>query len=343
MATYNYTPADFKSDQEVKWCPGCGDHAVLNAVQRAMPEIADALDTPHNRFVFISGIGCSSRFIYYMKTFGFHTIHGRANAVATGVKAANPDLSVWVCTGDGDSLAIGGNHFIHAIRRNVDLNCILFNNEIYGLTKGQYSPTTKLGKVTKTSPYGTIEKPFNPGELAIGAKATFFARTVDADVELTKSCLLAAARHQGMSVVECLVNCVIFNNKTHADFAGDKATRAERTIVLRHGEKMLFGANRDKGLVRENGKLKAVTVGEEGYTIDDVLTHDAHERDTSLHLMLAAMKYPDMPVAVGVIREVEDTHVYDRKVAEQVAEVRNSNPIRCMDDLLHAGETWEIG
>ena len=166
MATYNYTPADFKSDQEVKWCPGCGDHAVLNAVQRAMPEIADALDTPHNRFVFISGIGCSSRFIYYMKTFGFHTIHGRANAVATGVKVANPDLSVWVCTGDGDSLAIGGNHFIHAIRRNVDLNCILFNNEIYGLTKGQYSPTTKLGKVTKTSPYGTIEKPFNPGELA---------------------------------------------------------------------------------------------------------------------------------------------------------------------------------
>ena len=152
MATYNYTPADFKSDQEVKWCPGCGDHAVLNAVQRAMPEIADALDTPHNRFVFISGIGCSSRFIYYMKTFGFHTIHGRANAVATGVKVANPDLSVWVCTGDGDSLAIGGNHFIHAIRRNVDLNCILFNNEIYGLTKGQYSPTTKLGKVTKTSP-----------------------------------------------------------------------------------------------------------------------------------------------------------------------------------------------
>ena len=282
MATYNYTPADFKSDQEVKWCPGCGDHAVLNAVQRAMPEIADALDTSHNRFVFISGIGCSSRFIYYMKTFGFHTIHGRANAVATGVKVANPDLSVWVCTGDGDSLAIG-------------------------------------------------------------AKATFFARTVDADVELTKSCLLAAARHQGMSVVECLVNCVIFNNKTHADFAGDKATRAERTIVLRHGEKMLFGTNRDKGLVRENGKLKAVTVGEDGYTIDDVLTHDAHERDTSLHLMLAAMKYPDMPVAVGVIREVEDTHVYDRKVAEQVAEVRNSNPIRCMDDLLHAGETWEIG
>ena len=342
MATYNYTPADFKSDQEVRWCPGCGDHAILNAVQRALPEIADATDTPHNLFTFVSGIGCSSRFIYYMKTFGFHSVHGRANAVATGVKVANPQLAVWVTTGDGDSLAIGGNHFIHAIRRNVNLNVILFNNEIYGLTKGQYSPTSKLGKITKTSPYGTVEKPFNPGELAIGAKATFFARTVDADVELTRSCLVAAARHRGMSVVECLVNCVIFNNKTHADFAGDKATRAERTIVLHHGEKMLYGANRDKGLVRENGKLKAVTVGERGYTLDDILTHDARESDTSLHQMLAAMKYPEMPVAVGVIRDVEDSHVYDRKVAEQVAEVRASNSIRCMDDLLHAGQTWEI-
>ena len=170
MAEYKYTPENFKSDQQVKWCAGCGDHAVLNAVQRALPEVADALDKPHEKFVFVSGIGCSSRFIYYMKTFGFHTIHGRAAAVATGIKTANPDLSVWVCTGDGDSLAIGGNHFIHALRRNVDLNIILFNNEIYGLTKGQYSPTTKLGTVTKTSPYGTIEHPFNPGELAIGAK-----------------------------------------------------------------------------------------------------------------------------------------------------------------------------
>ena len=182
MADYKYTPADFKSDQLVKWCPGCGDHAILNAVQRAMPEVADALNIPHNKFTFVSGIGCSSRFIYYMKTFGFHTIHGRANAVATGIKVANPDLSVWVCSGDGDSLAIGGNHFIHAIRRNIDLNMILFNNEIYGLTKGQYSPTTKLGKITKTSPYGTIEKPFTPGELVIGAKGTFFARTIDAEV-----------------------------------------------------------------------------------------------------------------------------------------------------------------
>ncbi len=342
MAEYKYTPADFKSDQEVRWCPGCGDHAILNAVQRALPEVADALDIPHNKFTFISGIGCSSRFIYYMKTFGFHTIHGRANAVATGVKVANPDLSVWVMTGDGDSLAIGGNHFIHAIRRNVNLNVVLFNNEIYGLTKGQYSPTSKLGKITKTSPYGTVEKPFNPGELVIGAKGTFFARSVDMEVMLTKECLVEGAKHEGMSVTEVLQNCVIFNDKTHAMFAGDKATRAEHTITLRHGEKMLFGANRDKGLVFENKKLKVVTVGQDGYTLDDVLTHDAHEQDTTLHVMLAAMKYPDYPVALGVIRSVADPTVYDRRVAEQVEEVRAASKIKCMDDLLRSGETWRI-
>lgn len=342
MAELKYTPADFKSDQEVKWCPGCGDHAVLGAVQRAMPEVAEALDKPKEKFVFISGIGCSSRFIYYMKTFGFHTIHGRAIAVATGVKVANPDLSVWVCTGDGDSLAIGGNHFIHGIRRNIDLNVILFNNEIYGLTKGQYSPTTKLGKITKTSPYGTIEHPFNPGELVIGAKGTFFARTIDADVPLTKDLLVAAAKHKGMSIVEALVNCMIFNNRTHADFAADKATRQEKTILLKHGEKMLFGANMDKGLVLEDMKLKVVKVGEDGYTLDDILTHDAHTKDTTLHTMLAAMKYPEYPVATGIIRDVDEEFVYDQKVAEQVEQVKLSSPIHSVDELLHSGDTWTV-
>ena len=342
MADYKYTAADFKSDQEVRWCPGCGDHAILNAVQRALPEIADAIDIPHNKFTFVSGIGCSSRFIYYMKTFGFHSVHGRANAIATGVKTANPDLSVWVATGDGDSLAIGGNHFIHAIRRNIDLNLILFNNEIYGLTKGQYSPTSKLGKVTKTSPYGTVEKPFNPGELVIGAKGSFFARSVDMEVMLTKECLVEAAKHKGMSVVEVLQNCVIFNDKTHALFAGDKATRAQHTITLKHGEKMLFGPNKEKGLVFENMKLKVVIIGEEGYTIDDVLTHDAHTQDTTLHSMLAAMKYPEYPVAVGVIRNVDDAVVYDQAVQAQVEEVKATSKIRCMDDLLHSGATWEV-
>ena len=340
--TTNTPPADFKSDQEVRWCPGCGDHAILNAVQRALPEIADATDTPHNLFTFVSGIGCSSRFIYYMKTFGFHSIHGRANAVATGVKVANPRLNVWVTTGDGDSLAIGGNHFIHAIRRNVDLNVILFNNEIYGLTKGQYSPTSKLGKITKTSPYGTVEKPFNPGELVIGAKGTFFARSIDMEVQLSKECMVAAAMHRGMSVVEVMQNCVIFNDKTHAAFAADKATRAERTITLRHGEKMLFGANREKGLVFENMRLKVVTVGQDGYTLDDILTHDAHERDTTLHVMLAAMKYPDYPVALGVIRAVEDDAVYDRAVERQVEEVKAASKIHSVDDLLRSGATWEV-
>ena len=308
MAEYKYTPADFKSDQEVRWCPGCGDHAILSAVQRALPEIADATDTPHNLFTFVSGIGCSSRFIYYMKTYGFHSVHGRANAVATGVKVANPRLSVWVTTGDGDSLAIGGNHFIHAIRRNVDLNVILFNNEIYGLTKGQYS----------------------------------FARSVDMEVQLSKECMVAAAMHKGMSVIEVLQNCVIFNDKTHAAFAADKATRAERTITLRHGGKMLFGANMEKGIVFEDMKLKVVTVGQDGYTLDDVLTHDAHERDTTLHSMLAAMKYPEYPVALGVIRAVEDATVYDREVARQVEEVKAQSKIRSVDELLHSGATWEI-
>ncbi len=342
MADYKYTPADFKSDQEVRWCPGCGNHAILNAVQRALPVIADETDTPHNLFTFVSGIGCSSRFIYYMKTFGFHSVHGRANAVATGVKVANPKLAVWVCSGDGDSLAIGGNHFIHAIRRNVDLNMILFNNEIYGLTKGQYSPTTKLGKITKTSPYGTVEKPFNPCELVIGAKGTFFARSVDMEVNLSKDCMVAAAKHHGMSVIEILQNCVIFNDKTHALYAGDKATRLEHTITLKHGEKMLFGANKDKGLVFENMKLKVVTIGEDGYTLDDILVHDAHEKDTTLHMMLAAMKYPDYPVALGVIRSVAEPNVYDQAVEKQCEEVKAKSKIHCVDDLLHSGETWEV-
>jgi 2-oxoglutarate ferredoxin oxidoreductase subunit beta len=271
-----------------------------------------------------------------------HTIHGRANAIATGVKTANPDLSVWVATGDGDSLAIGGNHFIHAIRRNVNLNVVLFNNEIYGLTKGQYSPTSKLGKITKTSPYGTVEKPFNPGELVIGAKGTFFARSIDAEMELTKNCLVEGAAHEGFSIVEVLQNCVIFNDKTHALFAGDKATRAENTITLKHGEKMLFGSQKNKGLMLDGMKLKVVTVGENGVTEDDILTHDAHEKDTTLHVMLAAMKYPEYPVALGVIRSVEDDAVYDKKVAEQVEQVKADSKIKCMDDLLQSGATWEI-
>ena len=337
----NYSPNDFRNGNTVKWCAGCGDHAVFNSVLKALPEVAERLNIPREKFAFVSGIGCSSRFVYYMNTYGFHTIHGRANAVATGIKVANPDLSVWVCSGDGDSLAIGGNHFIHACRRNINLNLILFNNEIYGLTKGQYSPTSKLGKVTKTSPFGTVEQPFSPAVLALGANASFVARTIDMEVEMTKNILVEAACHEGMSVTEALVNCVIFNNRTHADFAESKAVREERTIHLRHGEKMLFGANKEKGLVLDGLKLKVVTVGEDGYTMDDILTHDAHEENTVLHTMLASMRYPEFPVAVGIIRDV-NRPTYDTEVAHQVEEQQAKEPAKSANALFHSGEIWKI-
>ena len=218
---------------------------------------------------------------------------------------------------------------------------VLFNNEIYGLTKGQYSPTSKLGKITKTSPYGTVERPFNPGELVIGAHGTFFARSIDAEVNLTTECMVAASKHDGLSVIEVLVNCMIFNNGTHKAFAGDKEVRAEHTITLRQGEKMLFGANREKGLVFENMRLKVVTVGENGVTLDDILVHDAHEKDTMVHVMLASMKYPDFPVALGIIRDVAEP-TYEREVARQIAEVQATAKIKNVDDLLNSGETWEV-
>ena len=335
-----YTPKDFKSDQEVKWCPGCGNHFILNAVTKALPGVAEALNYQHQRFTFVSGIGCSSRFPYYVHTYGFHGIHGRAAAIATGVKVANPTLSVWEVTGDGDALAIGGNHFIHAIRRNIDINIMLFNNQIYGLTKGQYSPTSPLGKVTKTSPYGTVEHPFSPGEIVLGARGTFFARTIDVDVNLTKDCLVAAAKNDGASVVEILQNCVIFNDKAY-DYFLNKEMRDDMTIVLKHGEPMIFGKNRDKGLILDGLKLKVVKIGENGITRSDILVHDAQEPNPGIHMMLVNMKAPDMPVALGVIRAVKD-HTYDDQVRDQLIEVRMRAKIFNMDQLLHSGETWEV-
>ena len=260
-----YTPKDYKSDQYVRWCPGCGDHATLNCLHKAMAEVG----IPPHQTAVISGIGCSSRLPYYMNAYGFHTIHGRGAAIATGVKTARPDLSVWLVTGDGDCLAIGGNHFIHAVRRNVDLNIVLMNNKIYGLTKGQYSPTSDRGFVSKSSPYGTVEDPFIPAELTLGARGHFFARALDVDLSNLTDTLAAAARHKGTSVTEVLVNCVIFNHGIHRQVS-DREVRAEKTIFLRHGEKMLFGKDNQKGLVLDGLKLKAVTLGEDGYTIDDV-------------------------------------------------------------------------
>lgn len=330
-----YIPKDYKSDQYVRWCPGCGDHAVLNCLHKAMAEVGVA---PHNMAV-ISGIGCSSRLPYYMNTYGFHTIHGRGAAIATGVKTSRPDLSVWLITGDGDCLAIGGNHFIHAVRRNIDLNIVLFNNKIYGLTKGQYSPTSERGFVSKSSPYGTVEDPFIPAELALGARGTFFARAIDVDLKNTQEILVASANHKGTSVTEVLVNCVIFNDGIHKAIT-DKEHRADRTIMLRHGEKMIYGANRDKGIVLDGLKLKSVTIGQDGYTLDDVLVHDAHEKDNTLHMMLSMMT-GDMPIAIGVIRDV-DAPEYDEAVHHQIEEVQQKTKNHSLNDFLMSGEVWEI-
>ncbi len=331
---------DFKSDQEVRWCPGCGDHAVLASLQRALPKVSQALGYEKERFVVVSGIGCSSRLPYYMSTYGFHGIHGRATAISTGIKVANPELSVWQACGDGDALAIGGNHFIHAIRRNVDINIMLFNNRIYGLTKGQYSPTSKLGAITKTSPYGTVENPFNPGSLVLGAKGTFFARSLDVDLPLNEQLLTQAALHEGCSVIEFLTNCVIFNDGAHKDIS-DPAVRADRTVTLRQSERMIFGKDRNKGLVFDGERLSVVTIGENGITEDDILVHDAHADNLTLQMALADMKGPDFPVALGVIRDVRDT-AYDRAVRKQVEEVSGKSGVHCVDELLHSGSTWEI-
>lgn len=335
-----YTQQDFKSDQIVKWCPGCGDHAILAAVLRAMPEICEKRGYTKEQFVFVSGIGCSSRFPYYMNTYGFHGIHGRAGALATGIKVANPHLSVWQMTGDGDALAIGGNHFIHEIRRNIDVNIILFNNRIYGLTKGQYSPTSRFGMVTKTSPYGTVEYPFTPGELVLGARGTFFARSLDSELALNQEIMVRAAMHDGTSVMEMLVNCMIYNNGTHADIS-DRAVRADRTIILRDGEPMIFGKDRDKGIVLDGLKLKVVKIGENGITEKDLLVHNSREDNFGIHSMLVDMKGPDFPVALGVIRDVEDK-TYDDSVHAQLDEVKSKAKIHSVDELLHSGATWTV-
>jgi len=336
IETKSYTAKDFKSDQEIRWCAGCGDMAILSAVQKAMAEM------PHKKedYAVISGIGCSSRFPYYMNTYGFHSIHGRAGAIASGVKTANPKLSVWQITGDGDALAIGGNHFIHEIRRNVDLNIILFNNEIYGLTKGQFSPTSTFGQVTKTSPFGTVERPFHPGELTIGAQGKYFARGIDNNVKLNIEIFKDAENHRGASVLEILQNCVIFNNGAHAALT-DREHKEDRTIIVKHGEPLIFGKEKNKGLVLNGLKLKVVTIGENGVTKDDILVHDAHEEDPTLHLALINMRYPNFPVAFGVIRAVK-AHTYDERVEAQVKEVQATAKIKNVDDLLNSGSVWDV-
>ena len=329
------TNKDFTSDQEVRWCPGCGDYAILRSMQKALPQ----LEKNKEDFVFISGIGCSSRFPYYMNTYGFHSIHGRAPAFATGIKLANPNLSVWQITGDGDALAIGGNHFIHALRRNIDINILLFNNEIYGLTKGQFSPTSKKGIKTQSNPHGTTDEPFSPSDLAIGAQGSFFARVVDTNPKLMQKIFVEAESHRGTSLIEILQNCVIFNDKTFAPITA-KEVKKDAQLILEHGKPMLFGAERNKGIVLNGFKLEVVTIGSNGITEDDILVHNVKEQDPTLHAMLARMRPPEFPAALGIIRAV-DRPTFDSGVLNQLEYEKENAKFNTVDELLQSGDTWE--
>ncbi len=334
--TLQLTKEDFVSDQMVKWCPGCGDHAILSSVEKVFPQ----LGVRKEDFVVVSGIGCSSRFPYYMNTYGIHGIHGRAAAIATGVKLSNPKLSVWMITGDGDCMAIGGNHFIHAVRRNIGLNILLFNNKIYGLTKGQFSPTTPEGTRTKSSPQGTFEAPFYTGELVIGAQGNFFARAVDNNPKMMVKVMLEAAKHKGTSVVEILQNCVIFNNKTH-DAITNRETRDDNQLMLEHGKPMIFGKKKDRGLILKGTQLKVVKIRENGYGVEDILVHDQHNPDPGIHVMLSRMTPPEFPAAMGVIRSIH-SEPYDQRMSKLIDEAKKTSKIKSTQDLLQSGNTWTI-
>lgn len=331
-----YTAKDFKKGQP-RWCPGCGDHFFLASLQKAMAEIG----VPPYETAVISGIGCSSRLPYYVNAYAMQTIHGRAAAVATGAKVVNPNLTVWQISGDGDGLAIGGNHFIHAMRRNIDLNMILLNNRIYGLTKGQYSPTSPRGFVSKSSPYGTVEDPFRPAELCFGARGRFFARSVATDGAETVEILKAAYHHKGASVCEILQNCVIFNNGAY-DPIYTKEGRHKNAIYVRHGEPLVFGEHNEYGLVQDGFGLKVVKIGENGVTVNDILVHDAHCEDNTLQLKLAMMDNEHgFPVALGVIRDVV-APTYDVAVNEQIEEVKAIKPYHNFSELLETNDIWEV-
>jgi 2-oxoglutarate ferredoxin oxidoreductase subunit beta len=330
------TRKDFVSDQEVRWCPGCGDYSILAQTQKLMPD----LGLPREKIVFISGIGCSSRLPYYMNTYGFHSIHGRAPTIATGLKASRPGLSVWVVTGDGDALSIGGNHILHVLRRNVDLQIVLHNNEIYGLTKGQYSPTSELGKRTKSSPYGTIDAPLRPLSVAIGAEATFVARSIDTDAHHLVDTLGRAHAHRGTSFVEVYQNCNIFNDGAFAEFAA-KEVRADRTIVLEHGKPMIFGKERNKGLVFNGTRFEIATIGENGVTEADIFVHDETRDDPTIAFLLSRMDWPEYPVPVGVFRAVQRP-TYDALMTQQIETAQQAEGAGNLRDLFLEGDTWTV-
>lgn len=332
------TRKDFQSNQEVRWCPGCGDYAILATVQRFLP----SLGVPKENIVFISGIGCSSRFPYYMSTYGFHTIHGRAPAIATGTKIANPDLDVWVVTGDGDSLSIGGNHLIHALRRNVNLKILLFNNRIYGLTKGQYSPTSEEGKKTKSTPFGSLDHPFSPAAVALGANATFVARSIDRDAKHLEQMLKRAAAHKGSAIIEIFQNCNVFNDGAFVHFT-DKKVKDDNQLRLEHGKPLTF-AGGTKG-IRQGGTAgfapEVVDVGEGGCSESELVVHDETESTGGLAFMLSNLQAPEFPMPIGVLRAVE-REAYDEQVHAQVQHVTKTRGEGKIMDLLTSGETWKV-
>lgn len=340
--TTNSVPAtvlgkkDFDSGVDVRWCPGCGDYSILANVQRVLPTFGIA---PEN-YVFVSGIGCSSRFPYYMNTYGFHTIHGRAPAFATGLKVSRPDLQVWVVTGDGDGLSIGGNHLLHAIRRNVDIKILLFNNRIYGLTKGQYSPTSEVGKITKSTPQGSVDTPFQPLSVVLGAEATFVARCIDTDAKLMQQVLTEAHHHKGTAFIEIYQNCNVFNDGAFVSLT-DKATRDQAQMVVTDGKPMLFGADQRRGLVWRNGGYAVGTIGED-CTEADILVHDAGRADPAMAFGLSRLSAPQFPVALGVLRKVQrPTYdaAFNTQIAQAQAKVAGSADLNA---LLHGGDTWTV-
>ncbi|HEY8518012.1 MAG TPA: 2-oxoacid:ferredoxin oxidoreductase subunit beta [Candidatus Binatia bacterium] len=327
------TRKDFESDQEVRWCPGCGDYAILAQVQKVLPE----LGIPRENFVFVSGIGCSSRFPYYVNTYGFHTLHGRAPAIATGLKLARPELSVWIVTGDGDALSIGGTHLIHVLRRNVDVNILLFNNRIYGLTKGQYSPTSEAGKITKSTPDGSVDNPFKPLVLALGAEATFIARSIDVEAKHLQETIRQAHAHRGAAFVEILQNCNIFNDGAFSDLT-ERDIKADHQLVLEHGKPMIFGKNRDRGIRMVNMRPEVVQLGN-GVTEADLLVHDKHNPVQAY--LLAHMTPPQFPTPIGVLYEVERP-AYEQSVRNQLEAAKSRPGAGDLQKLLLSGDVWTV-
>ncbi|MBI4548548.1 MAG: 2-oxoacid:ferredoxin oxidoreductase subunit beta [Ignavibacteriae bacterium] len=330
-----YTAKDFQSDQDVRWCPGCGDYSILAQVQRVMPD----LNIPKHNMVFISGIGCSSRFPYYMDTYGFHGIHGRAPAIATGLKIARPDLSVWVATGDGDGLSIGGNHLIHICRRNLNVKILLFNNQIYGLTKGQYSPTSEFGKVTKSTPYGSVDHPFNPLLVALGAEASFVARTLDRDPKHLQFVIKRAAEHKGTAFIEIYQNCNVFNDGAFFTFT-EKDTKDDNVVFIEHEKPLIFGKERDKGIRLEGFTPSVVSLTDGKYSVNDLIVHN--EKDTMLSFILARMSsIPNLPRPVGVVYAVERP-LYEAEMSRQIHQAIQKQGEGNLEKLLNYGETWVI-